>query len=112
MLKIPHCLDNRLGDGCKFVSPTHRPEGLGKLKKLIRLIGSRTLDFSAFSIVSELLRYDKYTLNMEVVHVSETLVPIYQSQGVTLQRTGMFLVTAARTSNSRMIDLLSGGNSQ
>jgi hypothetical protein len=25
MLRIPHCLDNRLTDGCKVVSPTHRP---------------------------------------------------------------------------------------
>jgi hypothetical protein len=25
MLMIPHCLDNRLTDGCKVVSRTHRP---------------------------------------------------------------------------------------
>jgi hypothetical protein len=25
MLRILHCLDNRLTDGCKVVSPTHRP---------------------------------------------------------------------------------------
>jgi hypothetical protein len=25
MLRIPHCLDNRLVDGGKVVSPTHRP---------------------------------------------------------------------------------------
>jgi hypothetical protein len=25
MLRIPHCLDNRLTDGGKVVSPTHRP---------------------------------------------------------------------------------------
>jgi hypothetical protein len=25
MLRIPHCLDNRLTDGSKVVSPTHRP---------------------------------------------------------------------------------------
>jgi hypothetical protein len=25
MLRIPHCLDNRLGDGSKVVSPMHRP---------------------------------------------------------------------------------------
>jgi hypothetical protein len=24
-LRIPHCLDNRLTDGAKVVSPTHRP---------------------------------------------------------------------------------------
>jgi hypothetical protein len=24
MLRIPHCVDNRLRDGCKVVSPTHR----------------------------------------------------------------------------------------
>jgi hypothetical protein len=25
ILKIPHCLDSRLTDGCKVVSPSHRP---------------------------------------------------------------------------------------
>jgi hypothetical protein len=25
MLRIPHCLDNRLIDGGKFLSPTHQP---------------------------------------------------------------------------------------
>jgi hypothetical protein len=25
MLRIPHCLDNRLTDGGKIISPTHRP---------------------------------------------------------------------------------------
>jgi hypothetical protein len=25
MLRIPHCLDNRLTDGGKVVNPTHRP---------------------------------------------------------------------------------------
>jgi hypothetical protein len=25
MLRIPHCLDNRLRDGVKVVSPTHTP---------------------------------------------------------------------------------------
>jgi hypothetical protein len=68
MLRIPHCLDNRLADGGKVVSPTHRPrstpqkyffsvssthfcyrlsetqgpsaaEELGKIKKFIHLIG-------------------------------------------------------------------------
>jgi hypothetical protein len=86
MLKIPHCVDNRLADGGKIVSPTHwsrsttqkhyfsafsthfyyrlsepqgilRPEGLGKLKKCIHLIGSRTHDFPACSIVPSPLRY-------------------------------------------------------
>jgi hypothetical protein len=81
MLTIPHCLDNRLTDGGKVVSPTHlpkitpqkhyyfsvsgthfcwmfsepqglvRPEGLGKLKKFIYLIGSLTRDLPACSIV-------------------------------------------------------------
>jgi hypothetical protein len=27
MLRIPHCPDNRLTDGCKVVSPAHRPHG-------------------------------------------------------------------------------------
>jgi hypothetical protein len=26
MLRIPHCLDNRLTNGGKVVSPTHRPD--------------------------------------------------------------------------------------
>jgi hypothetical protein len=34
-----------------------RPEGLGKLKKVIHLIGSRTRDLPACSIVSQLPRY-------------------------------------------------------
>jgi hypothetical protein len=25
MLRIPHCLDNRLKDGGNFISPTHQP---------------------------------------------------------------------------------------
>jgi hypothetical protein len=46
-LRIPYCLESRLTDGSKAVSPTHRqcsipqkpqglvtPEGLGKLKKI------------------------------------------------------------------------------
>jgi hypothetical protein len=73
MLRIPHCIDNGLTDGGKVVSPTHRPllyspetlflffwysflleaeltpgpsapEGLGKLIKIIHLIGSQTCD--------------------------------------------------------------------
>jgi hypothetical protein len=79
MLRIPHCLDSRLTDGGKFVSPTHRPrstpqkhyfsascnhfckrtsepQGLmwseGKIgKKFIHLIGSRTRDLPAYTIV-------------------------------------------------------------
>jgi hypothetical protein len=80
MLRIPHCLDSRITDGGKVVNPTHRPrsihreryssvsdihfcltltephgpvrlEGLGKLKKLIQLIGSRTSDLPARSLV-------------------------------------------------------------
>jgi hypothetical protein len=80
MLRIPHCLDSRLTGGGKVVSPTHfprstpqkhylsvsgshfcyrlsepqglvRPEGLGQLKKFLHLIGSRTRDFAACSIV-------------------------------------------------------------
>jgi hypothetical protein len=33
-----------------------RPEGLGKLKKFIHLIGTRTRDFLAYSIVPQPLR--------------------------------------------------------
>jgi hypothetical protein len=81
MLWIPQCLGNRLTDGGKIVSPTHPPhfapqhynfsvsgahfckrlskpqgvvqqEELDKLKKkLIHLIGSRTRDLSACSLV-------------------------------------------------------------
>jgi hypothetical protein len=79
MVRIPQYLDNRLTDGGKVVSPTHRPlstpekrylsasgthlcrlsepqglvrpEGLGKLKKLIYLIESGTLNLPACSIV-------------------------------------------------------------
>jgi hypothetical protein len=70
MLRIRHCLDNGLTDGGKVVSLTHWPsstpqgyfflfliffsvsgllrtEGLGKLKKLSDLLGSRTRDLPA-----------------------------------------------------------------
>jgi hypothetical protein len=86
MLRIPNCLDSRLTDGGKVVSPTHRsritpqkdhlsasgthfsyrltepqglmrPEGLGKLKEFIHLIGSRTRDLPACSIMPQPLRY-------------------------------------------------------
>jgi hypothetical protein len=86
MFRIPHCLDIRLTDGGKVVSPTHRPRSnpqkqyfsassihicqglsepqslvqlkvLGKLKKLIHLIWFRTRDLQACSIVSQPLRY-------------------------------------------------------
>jgi hypothetical protein len=79
MLRIPYCLDNRLTDGGKVVSPTQRPrstpqkhyvsvygthfcqrlskpqglvwpEGLGKLKKkLIHHIGSRIRDLNHYA---------------------------------------------------------------
>jgi hypothetical protein len=77
---VVRCLDNRLTDGGKIVSPTHpphftpqkhyfsapgthfcwrlskplglvRPEGLGKLTKLIYLIGYRSRDMLAYRIV-------------------------------------------------------------
>jgi hypothetical protein len=86
MLRMPPCLDNRLTDGGKVVSPTHRPrstpqillfillvlitvkelsklqglvrlEGLAKLQKFIHLIGSRTRDFPACSIVPQPLHH-------------------------------------------------------
>jgi hypothetical protein len=79
MLRIPHCLDNRLTNGGKVVSPTHRPllyspetlflcfwysfllglvkpqglvrpEGLGKLIKIVHLLGSRTRDLPVCNI--------------------------------------------------------------
>jgi hypothetical protein len=64
MLRIPHCLYNRLTDGGKVVSPKHRPlskrqglvrlEGLGKLKKFIRLIG---LELATFRLVAQCLNH-------------------------------------------------------
>jgi hypothetical protein len=72
MLRIAHCLDNRLTDGGKVVSLTHQPrstlqkhyfsalvrlEGLGKLKKLIHLFESRNCDPPACSIVPQPLSY-------------------------------------------------------
>jgi hypothetical protein len=85
MLRIPHCLDNWHTDGGKVVSPTHRPrstpqkhyfsasgahfcyglsepqglvwpEGLGRLKKFIHLMGSRTRDLPACSIMRRTFR--------------------------------------------------------
>jgi hypothetical protein len=67
---MPHCLDNRLThdgeDVCLRSRPPSTPhthflapgqkvqlEGLGKLKKLNDLIGTRTLDLPAYSIVSQ-----------------------------------------------------------
>jgi hypothetical protein len=88
MLKIPHCIDNRLTVGEEVVSPTHwplstplkhyfpasgphfcyrlskrhdlvRPEGLGELKKkTYYLIGSRTRDLPACSTVPQPLQCD------------------------------------------------------
>jgi hypothetical protein len=84
MLRIPHDLDIRLIDSGKVVSPTNRPlstpqkcyfsasgthfcqrlskhrdsvrpEGLGKLKKFILLIGSRTRDHPACNTMWSLL---------------------------------------------------------
>jgi hypothetical protein len=86
MLRIPHCLDSRLTDGGKVVRPKHRlrsipqkhyfsafdshfcyrlsesqglvrPQGLGKLRNFIHLIGSRTSDLPACSLVPQPLRY-------------------------------------------------------
>jgi hypothetical protein len=85
MLKTAHCLDNRLTDGGKFVSPTQRPrstlqkhfsasgiqfrerlskfqgpvrpEGLDKFKKFIQLTEFRTRVLPAYSIIPQQLRY-------------------------------------------------------
>jgi hypothetical protein len=72
MLKIPHCSDNRLTDEVRWsdlrafflflvlisvrgseIQGLVRLEGLGKLKKIIYLIGPRTRDLSACSIVAQ-----------------------------------------------------------
>jgi hypothetical protein len=76
MLRIAHCLDNRVVDGDKVVSPMHlprfnahkrwfsasgsyfcyqglvRPKELDKLEKCIHLTGSRTRDHLGCRIVS------------------------------------------------------------
>jgi hypothetical protein len=73
MLRIRHCLDSLLTNGSKVLSPTHRPcllprnifllqglvrlEGLSKFKKFIYLMGYRTPDLAACSIVPQPLRY-------------------------------------------------------
>jgi hypothetical protein len=83
MLRILHCLDNRLTDVGKVVSLTHRPhftpqkhlllftsvrgqvnpratvrlEGISKWKQLIDLIETRTRDLLAWSTVPQPLRY-------------------------------------------------------
>jgi hypothetical protein len=86
MLRISHCLDNRLTDGGKAISLKHRQrstpqrhyflllllisvrgwvnpqgllwlEGLGKLKTFIHLTGFRTNDLPACSIVPQLRCY-------------------------------------------------------
>jgi hypothetical protein len=91
MLIIPHCRDNRLTDGGKVVSPTHRPrsdrqehhfsasgthfcwrlskrqgpvrpERLGKLKKIIKLVGSPTCDLLAHCLND----YAKSSLSRDV----------------------------------------------
>jgi hypothetical protein len=88
MSRTPHCLDSRLTDGGKVVSPTHRPrftphkayfyvsgtdfcqrpskpqglvrpEGLGKFKKKNHFIGFRTRDFPVWSIQKYSLEYLK-----------------------------------------------------
>jgi hypothetical protein len=81
MLRIPHCLDNRLTGGGKVVSSMHRPRSIPekhyfsasdnhfcqslselqgierlKLKKFILHIWSRTHDLPTCNIVSQLLR--------------------------------------------------------
>jgi hypothetical protein len=82
MLKIPHCLDNRLTVGGKAVSLTHRPrsplqkhyfpasdthlskpqglvrlEGLGKFKIFSYLIGSRNRKLPDYRTLPQPLRY-------------------------------------------------------
>jgi hypothetical protein len=105
MLRIPHCLDNRLTDSGKVVSPTHRQhftpqkhyfsasgthfcyrmsepqglvqhEGLGKLKNFIRLIGSQTCNLPACSIVPHPLPYYIYYYCMS--HTIYRILPSYE----------------------------------
>jgi hypothetical protein len=95
MLRIPHCLDNRLIDGDETVSPTHRPhstpqkhnfsasrthscyrlskpQGLERQEKFISLIGSRTRDLPACGIVPYPLRYHVPARNCVGIHFSCT----------------------------------------
>jgi hypothetical protein len=107
MLRISHCLDSRLTDGGEVVSLTHRPlstpqrqyfsasgthlcrklrglvrlEGLGKLKKLIYFIGSRTRDLPACSIVPQPLHYRSICAPPSL---SETCSHPYRSTGTLL----------------------------
>jgi hypothetical protein len=92
ILRIQHCLDNRLTDGSKVVNPAHRPrstpqkhyflllvlisissyfsvllEGLGQWKKKFNdLIGTRTFDLPACMIVHQpsTLLYARYSYNL------------------------------------------------
>jgi hypothetical protein len=55
MLRIPHCLDNRLTDGGEVVNLTHRQWFTPQKHYLcIQLIGSRTRDLPAWGIVPQL----------------------------------------------------------
>jgi hypothetical protein len=54
-LRIAHCLDSRLTDGGKALPEKGlvRPEGLGKSKKCVQLVGPRTRDLPACSTVPQ-----------------------------------------------------------
>jgi hypothetical protein len=97
MLRIPHCLDNRLTDGGKVVSPLHRPrstpqkhylyafgthfssrlsksqgllllDGLGKLKKKIHIMGSRTRYLPVCSIKPDInVNFHKYKKKVVII---------------------------------------------
>jgi hypothetical protein len=101
MLRIPHCLDNRLTDGGKVLSLTHQPRsshqkhyfpvsgthfcqrltepqvivqlvGLGIFKEFIHLIGYRTCDFPACSIVPQPEIY-KYKSKCDIMNFPNIL---------------------------------------
>jgi hypothetical protein len=67
MLRISHCVDNRLTVGGEAVRLT-RPEGLGKLIKIIHLIGSRTRDLPACSTAPQPQRYRVPTGTKQMSH--------------------------------------------
>jgi hypothetical protein len=83
LLRISHCLHNRLTDGGEVVSPTHRPRSTPQKRyfsvsgthfcyRLSEPQGLRTRDLPAYSLVPQPLRYrvllatKQYKINMTI----------------------------------------------
>jgi hypothetical protein len=123
MLRIPHCLDNRLTDGGKVVGLTHRPrsapqkhyfsasrthfswslskpqgrvwlEGLGKLRKFIHLIRSGTRDLLACSKVPQPLRYRVPPLKVPLAKAKFCITPVDMLRCCTGHMQGRTYLTA------------------